>query len=85
MSKKTILRLGDETYVALLQPGNVYSRNTLYTGRLFRITNKKGEILGCLSTFIGNMIFSWSEILKSDPDLEERLFLRILPHIPFEA
>src|SRR4051794_38781474 len=86
MVKKTYINLIGEPYVAELVDSTVYSKNGMHQGLLFRISDKKGETLGCLSAFIGVTTRAvWSHQVTLTPELVENLFLRIIPQIPFVA
>ena len=46
----------------------------------------KGETIGCLSAYLSVTVRAvWSHQVELTRELEENLFLRILPHIPFPA
>lgn len=86
MDKKTYIRLGEELYVAELQDGIIHSRDNKHTGRMFRIINKKGEVCACLSVFLSSTTRAiWKQQYPLTQEIEEKLFIRILPYIPFEA
>lgn len=86
MARKTYINLAGTAYVAQLQDTPIHSPNGMHKGLLFTIDNKKGETIGCLSAYLSATTRAiWSHQEKITPELEENLFLRILPHIPFPA
>ena len=86
MVKKTYINIEGKSYVSELQNTPVQSRNGFDIGRLFTISDKRGEIIGCLSVFLSIITHTvWKTQEKITPEIEEKLYLRILPHVPFAA
>ncbi len=84
MAKKTHINLGGESFVAELQDIPVNNKNGFDVGLLFTIHDKKGETIGCLSTFLSMTTkVIWKNHGELTPEVVENLFLRILPHVPF--
>lgn len=85
MTKKTFVNISNTTYVAELEENDVYSKNHFDVGRLFRVIDKKGKIVGCISAFISMTTNAvWGEY-KLDKKGVENLFLRILPYVKWEV
>src|SRR5258708_208060 len=86
MARKTHINIEGQSFVAELVDGHVVSRNGFDTGLLFRIKDKQGEIIGCISAFISLTTRAvWGSQANLTPEIVENLFLRIIPHIPFAA
>lgn len=84
MAKKTYIILAEVVFIAELIDPIVYSKDGAHQGLLFRINNKNGDTVGCLSTFISRTTKAiWNHQQTLAHDTIENLFLRILPHVPF--
>ncbi len=86
MINKTYVCIGGTSFVAELQEGVIYSENGMNSGSLFRILDKKGKIVGCLSMYLsGTLKAVWNSERIINDDLVKLLFLRILPYVEFES
>ena len=84
MAKKTYLNVSGERFVGELVDGSVSSKNGMDQGFLFRIMDKEGNVVGCITAFISITTKAvWKNSESLTPELTEKLFLRIFPHIPF--
>lgn len=86
MLKKTYINIEGNSYIAELQEDPIYSENLLHAGRIFTILDKKGNTIGCLTLCLTKPLKSiWVNENLINKDIEELLFLRILPHINLES